>query len=133
MIGRVAGLLATGLFFVPVFVFDGCFPPPPLSTVNGPFLLPAPVLHGNLSILFAAAELRGGSLGGAGAIGRAVLAPVGRGKSGRSFEPLVVEVDVLDCGDDLDEVADLGDGPVTGGEGDEVDAAEGEILTDVFS
>lgn len=88
------------------------FPPPPLSTVNGPFLLPDRCA--SLSILPAApgrpvpalAELE--AVPGAGAMGR--------GKMGRSLLP---PAEVEDAGDDLDdtEATERGDGPLADGDG----------------
>ena len=100
--------------------------PPPLSTVNGPFLLPVPVLQPSLSI-FTAGLFDGPGRDEAEADAKAALALVlallapavaaatpeegavgGLGKSGRSF--VLVEV-ALDAGDDFDEVVERGEGP----------------------
>lgn len=46
---------------------------------------------------------------------------VGFGKSGRSLEEVPpVLVEVVDTGDDFEDVVDLGDGPKTGGDGVEM-------------
>lgn len=73
--------------------------------------------HGSLSILAAAncclvAVLTGRVDGSRGA--------VGFGKSGRSLEVPPVLVEVVDTGDDFEDVVDLGDGPTTGGDGVEI-------------
>lgn len=96
--------------------------PPPESTVNGPFL-PVDVVLGNLSILACLFALDGPA--------RefdepAPTAAGGLGSNGRNLVVPDVLVEVVDLGEDLDEVVDLGDGPFTGGEGEEVD--EGVML-----
>ena len=97
--------------------------PPPLSTVKGPFFPLLEVLHGILSILFAVAVL-------AARLVEAVAAcPAvgGLGNSGRNLAVLDDPLDVIDLGDDFDEVVDRGDGPLTGGEGEE-EAEKGEMV-----
>lgn len=121
--------------------------PPPESTVNGPFFPPDEVLHGNLSIFpvdcppppvcaafrpdpDAEPEPEADADAAAAADARDVPVPAlllppavavdpgaGLGKIGRSFDPVVVLVELVDCGEDLDEVVERGEGPVTGGEG----------------
>ena len=44
----------------------------------------------------------------------------GLGRSGRSLVFPVVLFDVVDFGDDLDDVVERGDGPLTGGDGEAV-------------
>ena len=96
--------------------------PPPESTVNGPFL-PVDVVLGSFSML-----------GFLLALGPVVLevdtlegpappaaAAGGLGSNGRSFVVPDVLLEVVDRGDDFDEVVERGDGPLTGGEGEEVD------------
>jgi hypothetical protein len=91
-----------------LFVF--CFPPPE-STVNGPFLPPEEVRHGSLSI-FPEALATGLAVCSRGA----PAGLVGFGKMGRSFVgPVLTEL--VDVGEDLEEVVERGDGPATGGEG----------------
>lgn len=82
------------------------------------FFSPDVVRHGSLSILAAAscclvAVLTGRVDGSRGA--------VGFGRSGRSLEEVPpVLVEVVDTGDDFEDVTDLGDGPITGGDGVEM-------------
>lgn len=86
--------------------------------MNGPFFPPDVVRHGSLSILAAAscclvAVLTGRVDGSRGA--------VGFGRSGRSLEEVPpVLVEAVDTGDDFEDVTDLGDGPITGGDGVEM-------------
>jgi hypothetical protein len=86
-----------------------CFPPPE-STVNGPFL-PPEVRHGSLSI-FPEALATGLAVCSRGA----PAGLVGFGKMGRSLVgPVLTEL--VDVGEDLEEVVERGDGPAKGGEG----------------
>lgn len=86
-----------------------CFPPPE-STVNGPFL-PPEVRHGSLSI-FPEALATGLAVCSRGA----PAGLVGFGRMGRSLVgPVLTEL--VDVGEDLEEVVERGDGPAKGGEG----------------
>lgn len=101
---------------------DPAWPPPP-STVNGPFFPLLDVLQGILSILFAVAVLPARLVDAVAAC----PATAGLGSSGRSLVVLDELADVVDLGDDLDEVTERGDGPLTGGEGEE-EAEKGEMV-----
>lgn len=88
--------------------------------MNGPFLLPVPVLQAVLSILIPVVF---------DPVLLAVVVEVeeegaaGRGKIARRRVVLVdvaVPAEADEAGDDLDEVVDLGEGPFQGGEGVEV-------------
>jgi hypothetical protein len=83
----------------------GCLPPPE-STVNGPFLPPDVVRQGSLSIFPDALATPGLTSCSRGA---------GLGRIGRSL--LVVLAELVEVGDDFDEVVERGDGPAKGGEG----------------
>jgi len=91
--------------------------PPPPSTVNGPFFPLDVVLHGSLSIL----ALRFATGGAAVLVPPPALAAGGLGSNGLSLVVLDELADVVERGDDLDEVVDRGDGPLTGGDGDALD------------
>jgi hypothetical protein len=81
--------------------------------VKGPFFDPV-VLQGTLSIVEASPLL--GVVPRLVPLGDFPSRGAGLGKIGRNLV-VVVLVDDVEAGDDLDEVFDLGDGPETSGEG----------------
>ena len=91
--------------------------------MNGPFLPLLEVLQGIFSILFAVA-VRPARLVDAVA---ACPATAGLGSSGRNLVVLDELAEVVDFGDDLEEVVERGDGPFTGGDGEE-EAEKGDIV-----